>query len=149
MKLELKHLDFVNNGKVRLTRLPHWDFENVSLQNCQLAFNGSSNEPYLRYKDVTFGLDQIKPLLRSLSQLTQEIEVDGVRFVPLVELKNYSDGSVHMDDWLEHMDDFSYKPHEINFEQCPYIFIQKLQEWHFDIYGLIEAGLAIEMKVAN
>lgn len=25
MELEMKHLDFENNGKVRLTRLPQWD----------------------------------------------------------------------------------------------------------------------------
>jgi len=86
MKLEIKHLDFANNGKVRLTRLPHWDFENVNLQDCELHFNSSSKEPYLRYKDVTFGLDQIKVYKLPLSSLTKEIEHNGEKFVPMVEL---------------------------------------------------------------
>lgn len=86
MKLELKHLDFVNNGEVRLTRLLNWDFENVKLQECELYFDNGSKEPYLKYHGLTFTLDQIKVYKRPLSQLTEEIEHNGERFVPMVYL---------------------------------------------------------------
>ena len=79
MKLELKHLDFSNNAKVKLTRLPYWEFKEVNLNNCTLSFN--NNEPYLRYKDVTFGLDQIALYKRPFSDLAKEIEVNGEKFV--------------------------------------------------------------------
>lgn len=143
MKLQLKHLDFVNNGKVRLFNNLILYSKDVNLQDCKLGFDGNK-QPYLMHENIPYYLDEIKPYKRNLNQLTQEIEHDGVRFVPLVELQNYSDGSVHMDDWLEHIDDFSYKPHEIDFEQCPYIFIQKLQEWHFAID--IPSEMYIEME---
>lgn len=133
MKLELKHLDFSNNGEVRLTRLPHWDFENVKLQDCELGFNGVTKEPFLRYKDVTFGLDQIKLYKRSLHQLTEEIEHNGERFVPinfiLPEIcENSYPAKIRFQDtcWLkENKNDailsLSYKK------------VQKLYEWHFAV----------------
>jgi hypothetical protein len=86
MKLQLKHLDFVNNGKVRFTgNLSKYNRDFVNLQDCQLSFN-EAKEPYLIYEKIYYYLYNVKPYKRSLSQLTQEIEVDGVRFVPLVEL---------------------------------------------------------------
>lgn len=132
-KLELKHLDFANNGKVRLSRLPHWDYENVNLQDCELSFNSVTKEPFLRYKDVSFGLDQVKPYKRPLSQLTQEIEHNGERFVPYLRLG----GRPNLKDY-----DIDYLSKNIN--HISFGLIQQLIEWHFDIYGLIENNLAIE-----
>ena len=86
MKLELKHLDFVNNGKVRIENDLILSYKDVNLRDCKLDFHSASKKPLLIYEDCAFDLINIKPLLRSLSQLTQEIEVDGVRFVPIVEL---------------------------------------------------------------
>jgi len=85
MKLELKHLDFVNNGKVRLFNNLILYSKDVNLQDCKLGFDGNK-QPYLMHENIPYYLDEIKPYKRSLSQLTQEIEHDGVRFVPMVEL---------------------------------------------------------------
>lgn len=143
MKLELKHLDFVNNGIVKLSRQPHWVFDNVKLQDCQLSFSSTINEPYLRYRDVTFSMDQIIPYKRPISDLTKEIEVDGEKFVPItivnlmyeVENRNNFPLSMYIDaSWV-----YSVK-------MLPCDLVEKLLEWHFDIYNLIPNGLAIDIN---
>lgn len=130
MELELKHLDFTNNARVKLSRLPHWEFENVNLQDCKLSFNGSSKEPYLRYKDVAFVMDQITIYKRSLSQLTKEIEHNGEKFVPMDIIRK----------------DYIGEAIGLNTATWSHRVVQKLLEWHFDIHGLIENNLAIEIK---
>ena len=143
MKLELKHLDFANNAKVKLSRLPHWEFENVNLQDCELSFNGYSKEPYLRYKDVTFGMDQIIIYKRPLSQITKEIEHNGEKFVPMGRLSCLYEFEKRHDFYLSMYIDgcWIYSCNEL-----PYDVIEKLLEWHFDIFGLIEKGLAEPIK---
>ena len=152
MKLELKHLDFANNGKVRLTRLPHWDFENVDLQDCELAFNDTSKKPFLRYRDVTFNLDQIRLYKRPTSDLTKEIEVNGEKFVPIEKLKKLlcyleTDLSIQIDPTSEGYSCECIST-VINFKDY-YSVVEKLYKWHFDIHGLIEAGLAIDINTLN
>jgi hypothetical protein len=151
MKLELKHLDFANNSKVRLTRVPHWDFENVSLQDCELAFNSVSKEPFLRYKNVTFGLNQTSLYKRPLSDLTKEIEVNGEKFVPM----EWMEKNIHkMVSFYEPIDKSSEIEIDIMTEDYSqrislydgFRVIQKFQEWHFDYQRLIENGLAIDIN---
>jgi len=130
--------------------------------------------PYgLKYKDIPDGFDGIreldiqtfdwclengKPILRPLLDLTKEIEVDGDKFVPIdvigedVEI-NICDCD-YISDWcerggnfLDYLNEFieqKYGNHHLNF--LPFGFIQKLLKWHFDIYGLIPAGLAIDIN---
>ncbi|WP_262246969.1 hypothetical protein [Parapedobacter soli] len=76
---------------------------------------------------------QDKPILRPLSQLTQEIECNGQKFVPSKALSMWN---------LE----------EITVQDIPHIPVnlyELLLKWHFDVFGLIEAGLAIEKGVTN
>jgi len=91
----------------------------------------------------TFLEDQYKPLLRSLSQLTQEIEHDGVRFVPYGYFyddpeNDWFDGNV----WLNYMFEGNTDKTDINF--IPFYIVEKLQEWHFAID--IPSELYIEME---
>jgi hypothetical protein len=148
MKLELKYLDFVNNGIVKLSRQPHWVFDNVKLQYCQLSFSSTINEPYLRYRDVTFGMHQIIPYKRPLSDLTKEIEVNGEKFVPMERLEIDSS-----DVWINDVNNqvmISQKHcHSIYAIDVYYNIIQELLEWHFDVFGLIGAGLAIDINTLN
>jgi hypothetical protein len=84
---------------------------------------------------VFFG---IKPILHPLSDLTKEIEVNGEKFVPISELKSQCSYEISNE-----IDKFIiYK----NYGDMPYWVIKKLLEWHFDIYGLIENGLAIDIN---
>lgn len=83
------------------------------------------------------GIKFIKPLLFPLSSLTKEIEVNGERFVPIKKLFGEdSDGSMLL--WLENI--------HAMFCRFDYTisYYNKLLEWHFDVFGLIERGLAID-----
>lgn len=74
----------------------------------------------------------IKPILRPLSDLTKEIEVNGEKFVPQDKMK-------HLDlEWLINSDNLIMKT---NYED-----VLKLLEWHFDIFELIKDKLAIDIN---
>lgn len=92
-----------------------------------------------------------KPILRPLSDLTKEIEVNGEKFVPTYELyklidefgigsptivisKTFSGISIH---WYSGKQQSSTNP-------VPLSFYEKLYEWHFDVHGLLQKGLAID-----
>jgi hypothetical protein len=122
MKLELKYL----SGYLPYELQMYWE-----------DFNGVVMDSWtLQADSVTFSLiNQNKPILRPLSDLTKEIEVNGEKFVP-----NY-------DPHLKYFLDCEFKsfindiPYSLNYDQ-----LQLLLQWHFDIYGLIDAGLAIDIN---
>lgn len=70
---------------------------------------------------------QIKPILHPLSDLTKEIEVNKKRFVPIIEIGNSIDGGP-------------------GYTHSSLTALNKLFEWHFDVFGLIETGLAININ---
>lgn len=79
-----------------------------------------------------------RPILRPLSDLTKEIEHNGERFVPLDEMHTIHYPEVHFgDDDFQDQEDIKY---------CPWWVMQHLFEWHFDVFGLIDAGLAIDIN---
>ncbi len=78
--------------------------------------------------------------LRPLSDLENEIEFNGEKFVPIEYLEDmYYTLDLHKQckriledsNWINH---------------CDYLLIQDLLEWHFDIFGLIDSGLAIDIS---
>jgi hypothetical protein len=79
--------------------------------------------------------DLYKPILRPLSDLTKEIEVNREKFVPIEMLDNYHNFSI-----------IRWNDIETDPTRYPFTIVQKLIEWHFDIFGLIEAGLAIDIN---
>lgn len=83
-----------------------------------------------------------KPILRPLSDLTKEIEVNGEKFVPIdiiykLWYGNYL-GQFSKEIILQKIKLFSTK--------MPYFIVEKLHEWHFDTNQLIEKGLAIDFN---
>jgi len=88
--------------------------------------------------------DEMKLILRPLSDLTKEIEANGSKFVPLDRLAEWllneepdALSSIHdTKAWLE------YNLNDIS--NLPYKIVKKLESWHFDIHGLIKRGLAIK-----
>lgn len=96
-------------------------------------------------------LSQIKPLLRPLSDLTREITDKWNKFIPTTELEKIRKGiniykpsnypieiSIQTEDYTQEIDLYD-----------GYIILQKLFEWHFDVFGLIEKGLAIDINTLN
>lgn len=89
----------------------------------------------------------IKPILRPLSDLTKEIEVNGEKFVPadilfpVCEFKSEYERIVAIKE-LELQNAITHS--------CTYFsIVQKLFEWHFDVFGLIEKGLAININTLD
>lgn len=77
--------------------------------------------------------EQMKPVLRPLSDLTKEILHNGEKFVPLQYLQINIDW-YNLEQWKS--------DHKLmNVEEY-----NNLLSWHFDVFGLIEQGLAIDFN---
>ena len=87
---------------------------------------GSSQEVYGRFK--FWDIDDCKPYLRPLSQLTEEIEHNGEKFVPLYQLEvliaaDYGYNWQYVVGMLKNK----------QMGAIPFEVSRKLQEWHFRI----------------
>lgn len=153
-KLELKHLApylpyglIITDGEYNRKLSIHsttYSTNDVGLSRL-FAFGGY---------DYALGL----PALHQLSDLTKEIEHNGERFVPSYRICKqllYDDSYVNTDDNV-----ISIQTHAnvqniliaINNEildECPCGIYRNLLEWHFDLFGLIEDGLAIDIKTIS
>lgn len=98
----------------------------------------------LRPDSVDFFLKYCKPLLRPLSDLTKEIEVNGEKFIPEIWLKTYimeKENYSHYDtSWIREL---QYK---YDISKISYWVMEKLYEWHFDTKNLISRRLAIDLN---
>ena len=108
-------------------------------------YKGTIYELHTLKNDTTLNLlfdgKICKPILRPLSNLTKEIEINGLKVIAITEL---------LKDSCFNTDIITFK------EQCKYeealIFdlsyrhSQILLSFHFDIFGLIEKNLAIDIN---
>ena len=77
--------------------------------------------------------------LHPLSNLTKEIEVNGEKFVPIDWFnENYAAIQYTKEQMQNHFISFGTK---MSYDIC-----QKLFEWHFDLFELIEKDLAIDIN---
>ena len=109
----------------------------------ELATNKPKEPWEMTCNSITFVIaNQNKPLLYPLSYLTEDLdEQDNLH---ITALKGASDGSIHVDEFIDHIIDFYDKVDEVDFTQTPDQLMEYLFENHFDIFGLIEKGLAID-----
>lgn len=108
-----------------------------------------------------------KPILRPLSDITKEIIHNEERFVPGLKLVD-----PEKTEWSRMICEF-YNPfaripthskyirvmhdklgeiisiNPSNISHLPYHTFKNLLEWHFDVFGLIEKGLAIDINTLN
>ena len=146
MKLELKHLaSYLPYGLKFRAKAEVWEMTCLyTLDEYKVwAHNYWDKDKLLYYPALNrksdfqskgYRLSQIKPILRPLSDLTKEIEHNGEKFVPMDILCNE----------FSQYDCFEFD--NVNILNNPYNQIQNLLEWHFDIYGLLENGLAIDVN---
>ena len=142
-KLELKHVaPYLPYGLAFIC----FDVESKEFEELPLVSINLANEE-LEIGGMDIPIDElpypigleIKPILRPLSDLTKEIEVNGEKFVPRVKM-----GLIHD---VSGNNIFNYRTGErINILSLPYYKIEYLFEWHFDVFGLIEQGLAIDIN---
>lgn len=93
--------------------------------------------------DWEANFDMDKPLLRQLSQLTKTIEHNGERFVPIDRLLSEREVDAEWDFIEAIVDDWASAADKMKF--APMTIANKMHSWHFDTFGLIEAGLAIQI----
>lgn len=115
------------------------------------------NEHISLYNLLTEVETVYKPILRPLSDLTKEIEVNSEKFVPIDVIKDeflecdtliYGDAGYG---WIGLYNDNTLIPFymECDMEIMPeihYGIVTFLAKWHFDIFGLISKGLAIDIN---
>ena len=133
MKLELRHLAPYLPYRLKYM---DWDYELSTLDGLDVngdAFCADSGE-------IDFQL--IKPILRPLSDLTKEIEVNGQKFIPIDKL-----GLSY--DWSDNISIYDFYPNNNIGMEDIYFTVNKLYEWHFDIFNLIENNLAIDINTIN
>lgn len=74
-----------------------------------------------------------KQTLRPMSDLQKEIHFNGETFTPAERIKKMYPSD-------------TFLTSTSNPAQWSYRIVQKLLEWHFDIYGLIDENLAININ---
>lgn len=136
MELELKHIaPYLPYGlKYKVGSVKNGTYELIDLGffHIQLISDIENEEVLTRNIDD----ESIKPILRPLSDLTKEIRHKDVNFIP-VEFLTKEGFNIYVE-WIE--SGFTDIIHS------NYKFIQLLLEWHFDVFGLIEQGLAIDIN---
>lgn len=87
-------------------------------------------------------IQQFTPILYPLSYFTKPIELNGGKFIPSKALQDGSFSvtflltAINARDWDETLN-------------ANYRLVLRLLEWHFDIHGLIESGLAIDVNTLS
>jgi len=163
MKLELKHLSgYLPYGLKVLNRESIFEMD---------IYSNMRGEGIEKREMQTILSSQMKPILHPLSDITKEIEVNGEKFVPMERLLDIESGenwscSYYLmsesgqNEWWVRLKEnksfiFGYNNRGFymlnQFSEAKIINNQielwhKLLEWHFDIYGLIDNGLAIDIN---
>jgi hypothetical protein len=140
MKLEPKHIFAYLPYKVQVSKI-----HILNIGKCEGNGIGSINH-ILSTKS-----GQYKMWLHPLSDLTKEIEVNGEKFIPIKILENIVYG-------INIYKPTNY-PLELTVMTCDYsqeidyyngyLIVQKLCEWHFDVFGLIDAGLVVDINTVD
>jgi len=129
-KLELKHLaPYLPYGLNIETK-----WRNPVTQTTKIGIESMTLNNLLLLGDIQ--MKSFKPILRPLSDLKKGIEIDSVKIYPLSENNIGAYYSEYPDEFIDSIAD-----------KCiEYIYLIKLIECHFDVFGLIEKGLAIDIN---
>lgn len=111
---------------------------------CYLDIRSDINN-YVSIDEFINGTYPIKPILRPLSDLTNEIEHNGEKFIPSELLWYINVGHI---DYITKEREYNINKYGYNrwLDRIPFSIVQKLIEWHFDIYGLIHKKMAIDIN---
>ena len=140
MKLELKHLaPYLPYGLKVKTK---YGCDTMQTLN-EFCVNGDCEEWYSYEGDDE--LLEFKPILRPLTDLTKMTKIGKDNFEPLERLKCIDLGYT---DWISNEREgwINKYGRERWIGVIPSALINLLFEWHFDVFGLIDAGLAIDIN---
>lgn len=140
MKLELKHLAPYLPYNLRFEILDYkCDYVGEKFGICNgFYFIGDGVYYTFKQRDVAGkNNNNCKPILRPLLDLTKEIEHDGEKFIPTETYKG-----------LNQLQEI-YESEFINLQYARHNTVMFLFRHHFDVFGLIEKGLAININTIN
>jgi len=150
MELEIKHLTNYLPYKLQFLMASEHESNDPNIDELKSIDIG--------LKMVNFGwgnaktLTEIKPLLRSLSNLSNVINVNGEDFIPVNELNLLIDEFGNAKPTIVIIDGFGgfyfewyARSKNAARRSVPFNFYEKLFEWHFDVFSLIKNGLATEL----
>ena len=141
MKLELKHL--APYSPYKLNYFVDFEDSDVAVYEMIGMFT-DSGEIYLDGYETNLDSKNCKPILRPLSDLSKEIEVNGEKFKPSFVLsRDYKNAQEFIHLIITEKEEDYYKD---ILSHMPLCIAQKLFEYHFDVFGLIEKGLAIDIN---
>lgn len=138
MQLEIKHIApyFPYNLK--------WKLANGFIGNILYLTKESISFYYGASTTDVYSLSKLrhKPLLRPLSSLTKEITHNGEKFVPIERL----DKNIAWFDYMQHLQ----RLHQYRvYSHVPWDIMEKLLEWHIDVFNLIDQNLAINLETID
>jgi len=140
MKLELKHLAPYLPYRLKLIVVSNQDNgligEMIFLHKDYLG----TNVGIKHHLKIERGLEHIKPILRPLADIDKEIDINGW-FIPFDDIYLHP----YRNDTKEELKEKLQEPNV----ELSYWIMEKLFEWHFDVFGLIEKGLAIDINNLN
>ena len=107
------------------------------------------------FKGGLLDFNDIKPLLRPLSRLTEEIEHNSISIQLEPSLEKVKPSELIYKHWFYTIRENGHFSYHIGdgtaigslYGGVPYSLIELLIEWHFDVFGLIGRGLALPIDV--
>jgi hypothetical protein len=150
MKLELKHIAPYLSYKLKFHQ--GWSFERgIEITLLELDIHGMANFSNL---NGLWDIRDLRPILRPISDLTKEIEVNEQKFVPIDKLKEMYNATMpdsyikklHYIKWDDQFTLFGLEEDNSYEVSMPYGLYEKLFEWNFDVFGLLDAGLAVDIN---
>lgn len=128
MKLELKHIAPYLPYGLKFKTADGW---------CTLLTINYDDSIINESYEESYELNEIKPILRPLSDLMKEIEVNGKTTLYIDHISNSNADEKQTIKLIENNN---------SLEVLEYWKILKLYEWHFDLHNLIEQGLAVDVN---
>lgn len=140
MKLELKHIAPYLPYKVNVIH----NTSNIKFEVKGVKFGVKSCNLFLKELRLPQSLWKFKPILRPLSDLTKEIQIaeyymtykEHIQRMFNLRMYQFKDAKIYSLNYGVFID----------FTELPYNVVEKLLSWHFDVFGLITQGLAIDIN---
>jgi len=100
------------------------------------------------FQNSELDINKIIPFLHPLSDLTKEIEVNGEKFFPIERLRSEF-SNIYFEIGILNSLVIKGKNENFIIYSSTILINEKLCEWHFDIFGLVDAGLAVDINTVK
>jgi len=112
----------------------------VTMPNPRIIIGHDSEFSVMKDRDNGYDLKLLKPILRPLKD-TQTLEVDfnGEEGIFKDNFFGFTNFQAYYNEYLEYGQSYWHN-------RAPYVVVKRLLEYHFDVFGLIEDELAVDIN---